>query len=626
MTLKYKLTANLVAASLVPVIFVAAIAYGNAKHSAVNATLSNLEAVSDATVERLERYRRQGGDESKLWSVVRDNAALGERGEILVARRQTATALGAAPEIEFLAASRHEGDASELSILAGRESEVAIERALRGENGRSATYTDLAGRPVFAVTRYVADAGVGISVQMPKTEVYSSLSSLRFALIVMAAIVLGFCVLMAYITALSVAVPVQNLTLASTQIAGGALDTPIEQVPGDDEISALSHAFSTMTAHLRELYEGLESKVRQRTHQLEDALKEVTKFQQAVQYSTDSVFITDREMRIIYINPALEKLSGYRAWELLGKTVDVFKYERNDPALYLELFAVAARGQGVESDELINVRKDGSEYNAEFTFYPIKQRNQIQFFVGIINDITQRKREERAKSEFVSLASHQLRTPLTSIRWGMGRLRKTFDQSTLSPQQTKLFDAAHHAAKQMADTIGTMLMISRLSSGKLKLMPQSTDVAVLLQAMNELYQAQCVLEQKQMLIECPAPCAIQSDPALLKEVLSNIISNAIKYSPAGQSVRVNVTQHGNGVTVAVSDQGCGIPAAEQGKVFSMFFRAENAQRMPVSGTGLGLYLVYSLVTFLGGSISFTSEENRGTTFSIFLPLTPPQNG
>jgi len=98
MTLKYKLTANLVAASLVPVIFVAAIAYGNAKHSAVNATLSNLEAVSDATVERLERYRRQGGDESKLWSVVRDNAALGERGEILVARRQTATALGAAPE------------------------------------------------------------------------------------------------------------------------------------------------------------------------------------------------------------------------------------------------------------------------------------------------------------------------------------------------------------------------------------------------------------------------------------------------------------------------------------------------------------------------------------------------
>ena len=129
-----------------------------------------------------------------------------------------------------------------------------------------------------------------------------------------------------------------------------------------------------------------------------------------------------------------------------------------------------------------------------------------------------------------------------------------------------------------------------------------------------------------MLIECPAPCAIQSDPALLKEVLSNIISNAIKYSPAGQSVRVNVTQHGNGVTVAVSDQGCGIPAAEQGKVFSMFFRAENAQRMPVSGTGLGLYLVYSLVTFLGGSISFTSEENRGTTFSIFLPLTPPQNG
>jgi two-component system sensor histidine kinase VicK len=619
MTLKYKLTANFVAASLVPVTFLAGIAYGNAKFATVESAVQNLEAIAETTADRLERYHRQEGDETKLWSIIQDNGTLGDTGEILVARRDTEGGT------VFLAASRHQGSPANLTALSRVYPDAAINRALTGESGRSATYTDFTGQPVFAVTRFLPETGWALSVHMSKAEVFSSLTSLRYTLIIMGAIVLAFCILIAYLTAVAVAIPVQNLTEATTRIAAGALDTPVEVIEGDDEVSALSFAFRSMTANLRELYSGLEGKVRERTHQLEGALQDVIKFKQAVQYSTDAVFITDREFRIIYVNPRLEALMGYRSAELLSQTVDFFRNTRNDPAVYDELFAVAARGQGVETDELINVRKDGSEFNAEFTFYPVKQHNQIQFYVGIWNDITQRKREERAKSEFVSLASHQLRTPLTAMRWGLNRLRKTFRDDQLSDSQRRIFDAAHLAAKNMADTIGTMLLISRLASGKLKLEPQPTDICAILAELRELYQAECAAGRKELVVTCPPEAVIQSDSALLKEVLSNLISNAIKYSLEGKTIWVTAAARPEGFAVSIQDEGLGIPKAEQGKVFSMFFRAENAQREKVGGTGLGLYLVYSLVAFLGGGISFASEENQGTTFSILLPLTPPAN-
>ena len=110
-----------------------------------------------------------------------------------------------------------------------------------------------------------------------------------------------------------------------------------------------------------------------------------------------------------------------------------------------------------------------------------------------------------------------------------------------------------------------------------------------------------------------------TDPALLKETLSNLLSNAVKYSPDGGTISISVRKNTEKIAITVKDTGCGIPRKEQEKVFTKFFRAPNAMKIKTDGTGLGLYLVQSLVKLLGGSITFTSEENKGTVFTIVLP-------
>lgn len=351
----------------------------------------------------------------------------------------------------------------------------------------------------------------------------------------------------------------------------------------------------------------------------EKEAQNVRKFQQAVTSATDAIFITDQNGRIIYVNPAWEQLTGYTSTAVCGKNMDILRSDETPPEVYEELWQTISRGDAFHTEEIINRRKNGSTFDAELEIYPLSEKGVTLFYVGVQRDITHRKRADAAKSEFVSLASHQLRTPITIIRWALKRFKRKATQK-LDRKEQHLLEEALKAAIRMTDTITAMLVISRLEAGRVHL--NITDVLVrpVLSDVSRYCKESHHDKKLKFSLTCPKDLSLRTDKKLLTEILENLISNAFKYTPSGGSITVRAKKKGEHCQIDVQDTGYGIPAHQKKKIFTKFFRADNIIDKQTDGTGLGLYLVHALCGLLGGIASFTSEEDKGTTFSIALPL------
>lgn len=237
----------------------------------------------------------------------------------------------------------------------------------------------------------------------------------------------------------------------------------------------------------------------------------------------------------------------------------------------------------------------------------------------LYRDITKERRVDAVKSEFMSLASHQLRTPLTSIRWALGRLEKSLGDDA-SREQQRLLESGLVSSRRMAHTIDTMLVISRIEAGKVRADVSEIKLGAFLNDIRVEYRQAYEAKSLSFSLECPTHLLIRTDPDILAEVMKNLCSNAIKYTPEHGSVSVTAHAQADRVVIEVSDTGLGIPAYQQDKVFGKFFRGDNVVSADTEGTGLGLYLVSLLVRILEGSVGFRSVEGRGTLFTLDLPL------
>lgn len=224
----------------------------------------------------------------------------------------------------------------------------------------------------------------------------------------------------------------------------------------------------------------------------------------------------------------------------------------------------------------------------------------------------------RAKSEFISMASHQLRTPLTAVKW-YARILSNHGIKKLSPTQLRAYHHIVSANEHMIELVNALLNVSRIEMGTLAIEPvRSSLTHIIAQALDEARPL--ALQRGVHLTHGTLPKAeLVVDPKLLQVVLSNLISNAVRYTPRGGKVSVDLAAKGTYVTIAVKDTGYGIPKREQAKVFTKFFRGSNVQEKEPQGTGLGLYLTKAVVERMGGKINFTSREGKGTTFSVSLP-------
>ena len=232
----------------------------------------------------------------------------------------------------------------------------------------------------------------------------------------------------------------------------------------------------------------------------------------------------------------------------------------------------------------------------------------------------QLKHLDEVKDEFMSMASHQLRTPLTSVKGYISMVLEG-DAGKVSPQQEKLLKEAFSSSERMVGLIADFLNISRLQTGKFIIEKAPTDIKQLIkQEINDLKLIADSHDMKLRLTMTDKPLPVIADRAKLQQVVMNFVDNAIYYSPSGGMITINLDRVKDDVAFTVADTGIGVPEAEQAKLFTKFFRAKNARKQRPDGTGVGLYLARRVITAHNGSLIFSSVEGKGSTFGFRIPL------
>jgi signal transduction histidine kinase len=230
------------------------------------------------------------------------------------------------------------------------------------------------------------------------------------------------------------------------------------------------------------------------------------------------------------------------------------------------------------------------------------------------------KEIDRAKTEFVSLASHQLRTPLTSISWFSEMLLK-HEVGPLNPKQKEYLDEVYTQNSRMIDLVDDLLNSSRVDMGMLNIEPRRIDLKDVLESvleeMDPLVREKNIELEKNIAENIPE---VETDPEMVRIIFQNLISNAVKYTPVGGKVTVALSSAGSRLEFKVADTGYGIPKSQQNRVFTKMFRADNIRSKVTDGTGLGLYIARAVAKELKGKLRFESEENKGTTFFVDLPV------
>lgn len=371
---------------------------------------------------------------------------------------------------------------------------------------------------------------------------------------------------------------------------------------------------------VQEVLESRTNELEEAQNKIEQEMQNVRKFQKAVDSSTEAVSITKPDGAIVYVNPAWTVLNGYTEQEALGRNPRLLKSDHTKMEVFTAMWEKISAGLSFSTEEVTNKRKDGSVYQAELSISPIREGDQTLFYVSICQDITLRKEVDRAKTEFVSLASHQLRTPLSAIRWYAEMLLSKY-VGELNEKQQQYVKEIYAGNLRMVDLVNALLNVSRIDLGTFAVDPEPVSLVEICDSvLSELTPQITQKEQTVEKIFMNAPGTYLADSKLIRIVFQNFLSNSVKYTQPGGHVTVEIATRENNLYIRVADNGYGIPKSQHNKIFEKLFRADNVRQKDTEGTGLGMYIVKAIVESSGGRIWFESEENQGTTFHVLMPL------
>jgi signal transduction histidine kinase len=406
--------------------------------------------------------------------------------------------------------------------------------------------------------------------------------------------------------------PILRIKEVVARAAGGSFDERIEETR-EDEIGELAHGVNQMSEDLKKSYAELERRVQLRTSELNALIENVP-------------------VAICFIDAASGKVSvaNPRVKELLGEELDTSrsylelieqwaKREDGTPYPANELPSVKALADGGvhEANDIFIRRPDGSVRNLFERSAGIKGGGKV---VGVVIALYDRTREydiDKQRNNFVSFAAHQLKTPPQGILWAAQSILG--DKKTkLSPSVRKDIRMIEEIGHSMLKTVQQFLNISRVELDTFGVEPEPTAVRTIIDEVLKNYEHETKEKSLRVAVRATKLQRMDADPGLLRAIVDNLVSNAIKYTPEKGKVSIAVeTDPSSGIAISVADTGIGIPEADQARLFEKMYRASNVG--DTEGTGFGMYLVREIVVKTGGTIAFTSEVGKGSTFTVTFP-------
>lgn len=526
-----------------------------------------------------------------------------------------------------------------------------IQMAVQGNN-ISGFDLDYRGKQVLAIGRFLPKQKWGLITKVDVDELVLPVDTVLKAISVFSLVTLLVIIFIAWLLSRGISQPILELTDIAKKIGAGDLNVQISErlVTPKNEIGILAKTIFESASKLQDYYKDLDRKVKEQTKDLEIKINEAEAAKKAIlnvmedlnnekdmverskardeailSNIGDGLIATDEKGTIQIINKIAQQMLGWQEREALGKSIMEIlpiKDEKGNLIPYENRpLNQALQGQVVGSS-LIQAYRAKRKDNTEFLIWdiasPIVLKNRVVGGVIVFRDVTKEAEVDRMKTEFISLASHQLRTPLSAIKW----FTELLNDTKLDKEQTDMADNIALSTERMIELVNSLLNVSRIESGRIVINPKPTNLGNL--AKDVIKELQQKIQERKISVNVnvlETLPEINIDSQLIHEVYMNLLTNAIKYTPVNGKIDMTISIKAKDVISQVSDDGIGIPKDDKNKVFTKFYRSADAIKLEPNGNGLGLYLAKAIVESSGGKIGFESKLDKGTIFWFSMPLT-----
>ena len=475
-----------------------------------------------------------------------------------------------------------------------------IKEALQGKIGNSIRYSSTLEIDMLYIAIPIIKNGQILGVvrlSLPLTDVNRGIANLRKIIILATLIALAIASITSLIISLTITRPLQEMTKVSQKISKGDFSKKLK-ICRQDEIGQLANSLNLMS-------EELENKIRVIS-------EDKNKMKVVLSSVIEGIIAIDKEGRIILFNNALKNMTDYSSDRVLGK----FHWEiiRNNQLNEL-LKEVLQKGQPL-TREITIFSPQEKIFRASAN--PLTKKNEVWGAVVVLNDITEIKKLEKMRSEFVANVSHELRTPLTSIQGFVETLK---DGAINDPGKAQYFlEIIEKQSNRLNNLIEDILQLSKIESQEIIMNLQSINLRDLIDKTISEFKKK--IEQKNHKIKInisPQLPLIKADPEQIEVVFRNLLDNAIKYTPNGGEIYISAFEKAENIYIEIADNGIGISAEHLPRIFERFYRVDKDRSRKLGGTGLGLAIVKHIVQAHGGTIGVESKPGKGSKFFFTLP-------
>ncbi len=504
---------------------------------------------------------------------------------------------------------------------------LLVKRALGVEQGIEET-VDYAGIPVLSVYRTMPSIGWTVIVQMDRYEILKPILRLAVNVIGIGLMLICLLSLSTFTLAKRIIEPLIDLVrkLNGLETVHWRFQRSIFT---GNELESVDKAAQELTGRLRESYDHLENLVHKRTEALRKENAQNAAILENIEYG---LLMTDPLGTIVFTNRAAELLAAVAAGQLLGKKIaDALPLvdRQHHPIAPEEhpimlVLRTKKNFSPTIDPEFSSLRKDGTSTAIHLRATPILRGQECLGAVVVVRDTTEERHINRVKSEFITLVSHQLRTPLSSIRWYLEMLLDTNEATPFTTEQHECIDEISTSNSRMTHLVNALLNVSRLELETPEAKIETVALPSLLAEVTDCFKLEFKRKKMNIKIDADTQHLLnpETDRALLQLIVENLMSNAIKYGreETNLSVKLSTDPDSTKAIIAITDEGIGIPESEKNQIFQKMYRCTNAKATDTNGNGLGLYISRIAADTIGATITVKSDEGKGSTFTVSVPM------